>query len=75
MQGISFVAEELVIEKILRRLELWDQKARPPPKANAPPRAPEYHIDSTDSQVPVSDNYLYVDPHQRFTRLWRVYTG
>jgi len=26
------------------------------------PMTPEYHIDYTDSQLPVSDNYLYVDP-------------
>jgi hypothetical protein len=23
---------------------------------------PEYHIDYTDSQLPVSNNFLYVDP-------------
>ena len=32
--------------------------------------APEYHIDYTDYQVPVSDNYLYVDPQYP-----EVYTG
>jgi len=35
---------------------------RPPPKANSPPITPEYHIDYTDSKLPVSDKYLYVDP-------------
>ena len=34
-----------VIKKILKHLGLWDQKARPPPKANSPPMAPEYYID------------------------------
>ena len=24
--------------------------------------APEYHIDHTNPQVPLSDNYLYVNP-------------
>ena len=47
---------------MFKHLGLWDQKARPPPKANSPPMAPQYHIDYTDSQLPVSDNYLYVDP-------------
>jgi hypothetical protein len=47
---------------ILKHLDLWDLKARPPPKANALPMAPQYHIDNTDSQVPVSDHYFYVDP-------------
>ena len=58
-----------------KHLGLWDQKARPPPKADAPTMAPEYHIDYTDSQLPVparhcsrsgeaggSDKWLYVDP-------------
>ncbi len=35
---------------------------RPPTKANSPPKAQEYHIDYTDSQDPVSDKWLYVDP-------------
>jgi len=39
-------------------------------KSEWPPRALEYHIDYTDSQVPVSENYLYVDPQYR-----EVYTG
>ena len=56
------IEDENVIKKILKHLELWDQKARPPPKANTLPMAQEYNIDYTDSQVPVSDNYLYLDP-------------
>ena len=62
MKVISVIEDENVIKKILKHLGLWDQKARPPPKANSPPMAPQYHIDYTDSQLPVSDNYLYVDP-------------
>ncbi len=56
------IEDEDVIKKILKHLRLWDQEARPPPKANSPPMAPRYHIDDTDSQLPVSDNFLYVDP-------------
>jgi len=37
-------------------------KVFPPPKADAPTMAPEYHIDYTDSQLPVSDKWLYIDP-------------
>jgi len=59
MKVISVIEDEDVIKKILKHLGLWDQKARPPPKANSPP---EYHIDYTNSQLPVSDNHLYVDP-------------
>ena len=51
MQGISFIREKQVIEKNLKRLELWDQKARPPSKANASPMTFEYHIDYTDFKV------------------------
>ncbi len=58
----GLIEDEDVIKQILKHLGLWDQKARPPPKANSPPKTPEYHIDYTDSQVPVSDKYLYVDP-------------
>ena len=63
MKGISVIEDSEIVKKILKHLGLWDQKARPPPKANSPPMTPEYHIDYTDSQLPVSDNYLlYVDP-------------
>ncbi len=58
---LAFMENPEIIKKILKHLDLWDLKARPPPRANAPPMAPEYHIDYTDSQVPVYDNYLYVD--------------
>jgi len=70
MKIISVIEDEQVIEKILKHLGLWDQKARPPPKADAPTMAPEYHIDYTDSQLPVSDKWLYVDPQYP-----EVYTG
>ena len=62
MKIISVIEDSEIVKKILKHLELWDQKARPPPKANSPPITPEYHIDYTDSQLPVSDNWLYVDP-------------
>ena len=52
MKVISVIEDENVIKKILKHLGLWDQKARPPPKANSPPMAPQYHIDYTDSQLP-----------------------
>ena len=58
----ALIEDEDVIKKILKHLGLWDQKARPPPKAKSPPMSPDYHIDYTDSQLPVSDNFLYVDP-------------
>ncbi|MBW2616563.1 MAG: transposase, partial [Deltaproteobacteria bacterium] len=62
MKVISVIEDEDIIKKILKHLGLWDNKARPPPKANAQIEAKKYHIDYKDSQVPVSDKWLYVDP-------------
>ena len=56
---------------LFKHLGLWDVKDRPPPRADAPPKAPEYSIDYMDSQLPVSDNlsrvsrskeWLYFEP-------------
>jgi hypothetical protein len=61
MRVISVIENDEIIKKILKHLDLWDIKARPPPKgANATP--PDSHPDYSDSQVPFSDNYLYYDP-------------
>ena len=62
MKVISVIEDEEVIKKILKHLGLWDRKARPPPKATGPPEIPQYSIDYSDSQLPVSDKWLYVDP-------------
>jgi len=57
----AFIENEDVIKRILKHLDLWDIKARPPLKrANAPPV--ECHIDYSDSQVPSCEDYLYCDP-------------
>jgi len=61
MKILSFIEDEEVIKRILKHLGLWDVKPRPPPRANAPPITKE-NIDYYDSQLPPSDNYLYVDP-------------
>ena len=61
MRILAFIENEDVIKKILKHLDLWDIKARPPLKrANAPPV--ECHIDYSDSQVPPCEDYLYCDP-------------
>jgi len=62
MRVISVIEDSEIVKKILKHLGLWYQKARPPPKVNSPPMTPEYHIDYMDSQLPASDNYLYLDP-------------
>ena len=60
MRILAFIEDEEVIKKILKHLDLWERKARPPPKANAP--QPNIHIDNSDSQLPSSEEYLYSDP-------------
>jgi hypothetical protein len=59
MKILSFIEDPEVIKKILKHLGLWDIKARPPPKANAPPL--NVNIDYSDSQLPPSEDYLYSD--------------
>jgi len=45
-----------------KHLDLWDVKPRPPPKtARVEPKYTEPYIDYSDSQVPPSDNAVYVD--------------
>jgi len=46
---------------IIKHLDLWEIKERPAPKATEPPKIGEYVIDDSISQVPESDNGLYVD--------------
>ena len=60
MRLLAFIEDEEVIKKILKHLGLWDQKARPPPKATATP--PDLYIDYSDSQAPSCDDYLFHDP-------------
>jgi hypothetical protein len=59
MKILSFIEDPEVIKKILKHLGLWDRKARPPPKVTAPP--PNLRIDYFDSQLPLSEDYLYSD--------------
>ena len=62
MKVISVIENEEIINKILKHLGLWEIKARPPPKATGPPKTLEYQIDYSTSQLPKSNNYLYVAP-------------
>ena len=60
MRVISVIEQPEIIKKILKHLGLWEMKARPPPKTNAPPL--NVHIDYSDSQLLSSEDYLYSDP-------------
>ncbi len=43
MRILAFIEQPEIIKKILKHLGLWEWKARPPPKTNAP--QPNVHID------------------------------
>ena len=58
MRIIAFIERPDVIKKILRNLGLWDRKVRPPPK-NVDSKM---RIDTSDSQLPSCEDYLYRDP-------------
>ena len=60
MKIISFIEDREVIEKLLKRLSLWEVKVRPPPKVKAP--SSSISIDDSDSQVPFSASSFYMDP-------------
>ena len=42
------------VKKILKHLDLWNLKARPPPRADAPPKSVDQWLDYSDSQLPPS---------------------
>ena len=58
MKVISIIECSEIIKKILRRLGLWEKKARPPPKTGAL----KSDIDISDSQLPSCEDHLYCDP-------------
>jgi hypothetical protein len=63
MRVISFIEDEDVIKKILKHLGLWEPRPRPPPRMVKPkPVNSEPWIDYSESQVPSSDNGIYVNP-------------
>ncbi|MBW1802290.1 MAG: hypothetical protein JRJ85_16365 [Deltaproteobacteria bacterium] len=62
MRVISVIEDEDVIKKILKHLGLWDVKRRPPPGNQADAEKTRSILDDSFSQLPASDNWLYVDP-------------
>jgi len=65
MRVISVIEDAEVIRKILKHLDLWEVKARPPPKTNictAPKDLPTGVFKTLDDQqMPSVDDYL-IDP-------------
>ncbi|MBW1799532.1 MAG: hypothetical protein JRJ85_02270 [Deltaproteobacteria bacterium] len=62
MKLISVIEDEEVIKKILKHLGLRQFEPRPPPKVTEPTKIVEHSIDYSTSQLPASDNWLYLDP-------------
>ena len=61
MRIISFIDDTEIVKKILKHLELWEIRQRPPPRAKAPPL--NIHVDYTDSQIPSYEDDLCCDPY------------
>jgi len=49
------------VKKILKHPGVWLVKKIPSPRANPPPHTAETYLDYSDSQLPPSYDYLYVD--------------
>jgi hypothetical protein len=56
MKIISFIEDEQLVKKILKHLDLWDVKRKPPPCANGPP--PEAFIIYDESSSHSADDYI-----------------
>ena len=59
MRIISFIEDPSVIRDILNHLELWLVRARPPPKAHAPPMGESA---AYDLQLQTHADTIYGDP-------------
>lgn len=59
MKIITFIEDEEAIEKTLKHLELWEMKARLPPRAKTP--SVTIYLDNLDSQISFPD-FFYADP-------------
>lgn len=60
MKIIAFIEDEEGIEKILKHLELWEMKARPPPGVKTP--LVTIYLDDSDSQISSPDSFLWGTP-------------
>ena len=56
MKIISFIEDSEIVKKILKHLNLWDVKRKPPPRANDPPT--EAIIIYDESSSPSADDYI-----------------
>lgn len=56
MKIISFIDDSEIIKKILKHLDLWHVKRKPPARANSPPT--ETFINYYESSSPSADDYI-----------------
>jgi hypothetical protein len=56
MRIISFIEDEQLVKKILKHLDLWDVRRKPPARAHGPP--PETFIIYDELSSPGADDYI-----------------
>jgi hypothetical protein len=66
MRIISFIEDSEIIKKILKHLDLWDVRRKPPARANGPPT--EAFIIYDQSSSPGADDYI-IDADRSTLRL------
>ncbi len=62
MKIISVIENGKVIKKILKHLDLWDVRSRPPPKLKEIFWESDVKNHEAVSQIPQTEDYLYCDP-------------
>ena len=53
---ISLIDDRQLVKKILKHLDLWDVKHKPPARANSPPI--ETFVNYAESSSPSADDYI-----------------
>ncbi len=66
MRIISFIEDEQLVKKILKHLDLWDVRRKPPGRAHGPP--PEIFIIYDELLSPGADDYI-IDADRSTLRL------
>jgi hypothetical protein len=56
MRIIAFIDDEQLVKKILKHLDLWEVKRKPPPRSNDPPSEAIIIYDKSSS--PSADDYI-----------------
>jgi len=73
MRIISFIEDSEIIKKILKHLDLWDVRSKPPARAHDPPT--EAFIIYDKSSSPNADDYLIDANYPMETYLQKIQLG